>query len=409
MGAASSVADPGSGGRAAVPLPERLELPEEVVDIARRLEEAGYETWAVGGALRDQLLQAGGGDVDLATAASPEVVMTLFRHTVPVGVRHGTVGVLDRARRLHEVTTFRRDVITDGRHAVVEFGASLEDDLARRDFTINAIAYHPLRRIWADPFRGAHDLADGVIRAVGNPADRFREDYLRILRALRFAARFGFTIEPATWAAAREAAPGLAGLSAERVRDEWFKSLLTARSLGGLVRLWHDSGAAAVVLPELHPAWPGVDLPLAERDPVVLTVLGCRDGEAVLRRLKASGAEISRAEAMARLPGAPVGNEAREVRRWMAAVGVSADDLMALDRARTGVAPSWQGVVEAIRASGDATSRGQLAITGDDLREAGVAPGPAMGALLDHLLQAVLDDPALNTRERLLAQARAWR
>jgi len=127
---------------------------------------------------------------------------------------------------LHEVTTFRRDVETDGRHAVVVYeGVTLEQDLARRDFTINAIAYHPFRHEWRDPFGGATDLEHRIIRAVGDPAARFREDYLRILRALRFAARFEFTIDPATWAAARAAAPGLAQLSAERVRDEWFKGL----------------------------------------------------------------------------------------------------------------------------------------------------------------------------------------
>jgi hypothetical protein len=121
---------------------------------------------------------------------------------VAVGIKYGTVGVLDRQRTLHEVTTFRRDVATDGRHAVVQYGVSLEDDLARRDFTINAIAYHPLRREWRDPFRGKQDLDAGLVRAVGSPALRFAEDYLRILRALRFAARFDFAIDAETWTAA---------------------------------------------------------------------------------------------------------------------------------------------------------------------------------------------------------------
>jgi tRNA nucleotidyltransferase (CCA-adding enzyme) len=190
--------------------PAALPIPEDVLEIARRLDQAGHEVWCVGGAIRDALLAARTGgtglepaDVDFATSATPEQVRALFRRTVGVGIQHGTVGVLDRRRVLHEVTTFRRDVATDGRHAVVAFGVSLEDDLARRDFTINAIAYHPLRHEWRDPFAGAADLDARVIRAVGDPDQRFREDYLRILRALRFAARFEFEIDPATWAAGR--------------------------------------------------------------------------------------------------------------------------------------------------------------------------------------------------------------
>ncbi len=220
-------------------------IPEEVLEIARTLEGAGYEAWCVGGALRDALLGHPHSDFDFATSATPAQVTALFRHTAPVGEKYGTVGVLDRRRVLHEVTTFRRDVATDGRHAVVAYGVSLDEDLARRDFTINAIAYHPLRGEWRDPFDGRADLERGVIRAVGVPAERFREDYLRILRGIRFAARFRFTIEPATWAAAVEAAPGLAQLSAERVRDEWLKGIRTARSVAELVALWNHSGAAA--------------------------------------------------------------------------------------------------------------------------------------------------------------------
>ena len=144
-----------------------LRPPASVVDIAKQLEAAGHETWCVGGAVRDALLGHPHSDWDLATAARPEEVMRLFpRRTIPVGVAHGTVGVLDRSRVLHEVTTFRRDVRTDGRHAEVEFGASLDEDLARRDFTINAIAYSPTRHVMRDPFHGREDMARRVVRAV---------------------------------------------------------------------------------------------------------------------------------------------------------------------------------------------------------------------------------------------------
>src|SRR6185437_12267772 len=147
----------------------RLVPPETVVEIARVLTTAGFETWCVGGAVRDALLGEAHLDWDLATAAKPSDVRRLFRRTVPVGIEFGTVGVLDAANVMHEVTTFRRDVKTDGRHAEVEFGVSLEDDLARRDFTINAIAYDPLGGGLRDPFHGQEDLAARVVRAVGDP------------------------------------------------------------------------------------------------------------------------------------------------------------------------------------------------------------------------------------------------
>ena len=154
--------------------PPVLAVPESILQIARALEGAGFEAWCVGGSLRDRLLGFPQSDFDIATSATPEQVQRLFPKTVAVGVKYGTVGVLDRARALHEVTTFRRDVATDGRHAVVAFGASLEEDLSRRDFTINALAYHPLRHEWKDPFGGSVDIANHIVRAVGNPADRRR-------------------------------------------------------------------------------------------------------------------------------------------------------------------------------------------------------------------------------------------
>jgi len=296
-----------------MPLPTTLPIPDDVLRIARTLEDAGYEAWCVGGAIRDTLLGEPNTDFDVATAATPEVVQRLFKHTVPVGERFGTVAVRT-AQRYHEVTTFRRDVETDGRHAVVQFGASLEEDLARRDFTINAIAFHPLKHEWRDPFHGRADLERRLIRAVGDPTARFREDYLRILRGIRFVARFDFKTEPLTWTAAVEAVPGLANLSAERVREEWFKGLRTARSVRRLVDLWWAVGAAAVWIPELVQtseaagAWlqhrsasfeiGGEGATKAPRDPVLLTALLCRDPVAVLARLKASKAEIARAAAV---------------------------------------------------------------------------------------------------------------
>ncbi len=399
--------------------PPTLDIPTDVLEIARALEAAGYQAWCVGGAVRDTLLGVPNTDYDVATSATPETVKGLFKKTIAVGERFGTVGVYIR-RRTYEVTTFRRDVQTDGRHAVVAYGASLEEDLARRDYTINAIAYHPLRHEWRDPFGGETDLGCKVIRAVGDPAERFREDYLRILRGLRFAARFEFTIEAATWAAMQAQVSGLRQLSAERVHEEWFKGLITSRSIRHLLDLWVTSGAAGIWLPELLngrladrarmlPALESLVGAGAPRDPVLLTILLCLDPVAALVRLKSSRADIARAASVLSGAPEPEGTDPVAVRRWMAAVGDAVDDLMALWQFRHGAPPLWAPVVKGIRERNEPLARKQLAVTGDDLRAAGFPPGPEMGMLLDRLLGRVVDDPSLNTRETLLALARTHR
>ncbi len=385
-------------------------MPAEVAELVRRLEDAGHEAWCVGGAVRDALLGIPSADFDIATAASPEQVQRLFRRTVPVGIRFGTVGVFDAKGVLHEVTTFRADVETDGRHAVVAFGVSLDDDLARRDFTINAIAWHPLRRLWCDPFGGRADLQRRLVRAVGDPAQRFREDYLRILRAIRFTARFGFELDAATFAAARELAPGLAALSAERVFEEWRKGIASVPDLRLLAELWRRCGASAVCLPELRDAaavetltLPAID---EQRDLVVITCALAAEPADVLRRMKAPAAMIARAAAIAAAAPSPIADDARAVRHWMAAVGSAADDLRSLARIRVGHDPAWGTTMDGIRSRGEATERGALAVSGRDLMAAGMPAGPTLGAALDRLLAAVLEDPARNTRETLLALAR---
>jgi len=392
-----------------VRFPARLNIPDPILDIARTLDAAGFEAWCVGGTLRDTLLDQPHQDYDIATSATPDQVQRLFSRTVAVGIKYGTVGVLDSQRVLHEVTTFRRDVLTDGRHAVVQYGASLEEDLARRDFTINAIAYHPLRHEWQDPFQGGQDLELGLVRAVGIPAERFQEDFLRVLRGLRFAARFDFRIDPATWNAARDAAPGLAQLSAERVRDEWFKGLQTAKSVNRLVTLWVEVGAAAVWLPELQTS-PLVLGAIADptgypRDPVLLTALLCAKPSAVLTRLKASNLQIARAAALEKEPPEPAGSDLVAVRRWLSSVGPAADDLTALRRLRQGVEPPWTQTMGRIREQQDPLTRGQLAIGGTELMNLGIR-GPQVGQTLGILLERVLEEPSLNTRETLLALAR---
>jgi len=389
-----------------------LSIPDSITHIARVLEDAGYEAWCVGGSLRDSLLGYPQSDFDIATSAKPEEVQRLFPRTVAVGLKYGTVGVLDRMRVLHEVTTFRRDVLTDGRHAVVEYGVSLEEDLARRDFTVNAMAYHPLRREWRDPYGGQRDIAASLIRAVGDARERFREDYLRILRALRFSARFNFSIEPSTWEAALAETSGLAQLSAERVRDEWFKGLQTAHSIGGFASLWLRSGAARSWIPELEDG-PAAQEALpeprtADRDPILLTAFLTGRPSSVLRRLKASNAEIERARRIETGPNQPAAVDEHSIRRWLSDIGSAADDLLSLWRMRHQAEPPWQKTVEDIRRRGDPLTRSDLAVTGSDLQALG-AQGPEVGRALSLLLERVLQDPSLNTREHLLKLARELR
>jgi tRNA nucleotidyltransferase (CCA-adding enzyme) len=383
-----------------------VDVPEPVVSLVATLEMAGHEAWCVGGALRDAVLQLAHADFDVATSATPDQVRRLFRRTVPVGEAHGTIGVLDDAGTLHEVTTFRRDVRTDGRHAEVAFGVSLDDDLARRDFTINALAYHPLRQEWRDPFGGARDIGERQLRAVGDPASRFREDYLRILRGLRFAARFSFTIMPETWTALTGSVAGLAQLSSERVRDEWFKGLRTAAVVSEFVTLWLRSGAAAIILPELEPDR-GTEPVLSgmPRDPVLLTTVLTDASSSVLSRFRASNAEVARAAAISAGPPAPAGPSDRDVRRWLSAAGTAADDLAQRHLLLTGRDAPWADAVQRIRTAGDPLFRENLAVRGGDLLELGLR-GPAVGQMLDRLLSIVLDDPSLNERDTLLRLAR---
>jgi len=380
-----------------------LQIPADVLKIAKRLEDAGFETWCVGGAVRDNLLGLPNHDFDLTTAAPPPEVQKLFKRTIPVGIEHGTVAVLDANGQPHEVTTFRKDIQTDGRHAVVEFGVSIMDDLARRDFTINAIAYHPLRHEWRDPFQGEQDLAKKLIRSVGDPNWRFQEDYLRILRALRFSARFEFRIHPRTLEAAKANIQGLAQLSAERVRDEWFKGILTAKKLSKFVALWVDSGAKRIWLPELGAGSgePGA-VDKLPRDPVLITAYLAKDPASLLIRLKCSSKDIERGRAIGKWRDHyPDVKDPVAIRRWLSAVGEYADDLLTLPRPS---GSQLQDSVAKIRAKNPPLGLKDLAVRGDDLIAAGVRAGPDVGETLARLLEEVLEDPARNTKDYLLSR-----
>ena len=422
-----------------------LAPPPEVLEIADVLERAGFETWCVGGALRDALLGQAHQDWDLATAAVPQQVRQLFKRTVPIGIEHGTVGVIDRNGLMHEVTTFRRDVKTDGRHAEVEFGVSLDDDLARRDFTINAIAWSPSRQLLHDPFGGQNDLAAKLVRAVGDPVARMREDRLRALRAIRFASRFGFRIEPATWNAVVASAPELKRLSAERVRQELEKTMDQVARPSEALALWQQArmfdqllvalvGVSDVALRSIDclavPGPPGRPQRRSNRLAALYLELGGARAGAAMKALRASNSDVKwvadLAERWARLGSdmrtalmAPEPVSDAVVRRWVAALGRTrvsaflrlAAARWAAERLLNRPAPSVRAVRQLYRAAlhsawNDPVELADLAVDGDDLRGAGIPAGPQMGLALDALLAWVLDDPARNTRDALVAHAK---
>jgi tRNA nucleotidyltransferase (CCA-adding enzyme) len=412
-----------------------LRPPPEVLEISETLERQGFEAWCVGGAVRDALLGLPNSDWDIATTATPAEVRRVFRRTVPVGEAHGTIGVLDRANRMHEVTTFRRDVNTDGRHAEVAFGVSLDEDLARRDFTINAIAFQPRLGLIHDPFGGQIDLERRVIRAVGDADARMREDRLRALRGLRFAARFEFEIEAGTWRAIVDSAPYLGRLSAERVSQEIEKTMEQVRRPARALRLWKESGALATLVPAL-----------AAIDAVTLAALDCLPvphgkradqrkwnrisalfwgmrGQAAYQAAMALRFSTSRAKWIAHLAeswhevgGSRLPASDRDLRRWISIVG------------RTQFGDFWRIAAARLAAMGEDRSRaraiyraglrvafsnapleiGDLALDGNDLIQLGVPKGPRIREILAKMLDAVLENPSLNTTEDLRALIAAW-
>jgi tRNA nucleotidyltransferase (CCA-adding enzyme) len=422
----------------------RFAPPEAVVEITRTLEGAGFEAWCVGGAVRDAMLGIPSQDWDLATSATPQQVRKLFRRTVPVGIEFGTIGVLDAGGVMHEVTTFRHDVETDGRHAVVTFGASLDEDLARRDFTINAIAYSPTRDEVRDPFGGADDLRAKTLRAVGVAKDRMREDRLRALRAIRFAARFGFEIERATWEAIVASAPHLTRLSPERVRQEIEKTMEQVALPSTAFARWKESGAFATLIPSLGGITP-VELraldhlrrPILPRRPqrrstrLAALFAATRPGTvlATLKALRFSNTDISWLGGLVQ-QWHTMGREMRDalmradppsdatLRAWAGAAGRTrlapllriGDAFWWAERDRGLAAPSRARVESTYRravriAYRDPVELSDLAVNGDDLLALGIQ-GKRLGTTLRELLQLVLEDPSRNTPDVLLARAR---
>ena len=385
-----------------------------------RLHAAGHAAYAVGGCVRDSLLGQTPHDWDLCTSATPEQVLELFgeAHCIPTGLQHGTVTV-KHGGELYEITTFRTEgAYSDGRHPDhVVFVPDVKEDLARRDFTINAMAYNAEEGL-IDPFGGQNDLAAGIVRAVGEPQRRFEEDALRILRLYRFAARFGFAIDPATGQAARALCRHLDCVSEERIAEE-LSRLLAAPAPGAYL----EAEVLAVIFPELDAA----ELPESRRIldalepgmehvPVRLAALLCPLGEAgaraALKRLKCSNtltgtvATLVR-EAAAGMPGAALTLTAR---RFLSRYDLATiTDLTALCSARH---PEQAEAFAALQQEAarlvetNACCRiNQLAVNGRDLMDAGIRPGPGLHRVLDALLEQVLTGQLPNEKAALLAAA----
>jgi tRNA nucleotidyltransferase (CCA-adding enzyme) len=453
----------------AAPAPMHAQVPEEVLAICRRLRGKGHEAHLVGGGVRDMLLGRKPADFDVATDARPEEVRELFGATfaIPTGIKHGTVTVLTGAAAVEhrhvEVTTFRGEgVYLDGRRpSSVTYVKSLRDDLARRDFTMNAVAYDPIDDRLTDLFDGQGDLARRLIRAVGDPLERFNEDGLRPMRAVRQAAQLGFSIEPATHAAIPRSLEVVRKVSAERIRDELLKLLASPQPSRGL-ELMRETGLLAEVIPELLEGVGCTQNRFHKHDVYghTLAVVDATEGDAIVR-LGALLHDVGKPRARQPREGAPgeysffkheyVGrdmadaicrrlklpNADRErvvgmvahhmffyksewtdgaVRRFVRDVGggEALDALFALrkgDVAGRGFGEDPEGEIGELqqRISTVAASDAALRVTdlktngADVMRILGLPPGREIGQVLERLLELVIDDASLNERERLEA------
>ena len=394
-----------------------IRMDEGAAELLDTLHRAGYAAYVVGGCVRDSLLGLTPHDWDLCTSALPQQGMELFgaEKCIPTGLQHGTVTV-KQGGGLYEITTFRTEgAYTDGRHPdEVHFVPDVREDLARRDFTINAMAYNAKEGL-VDPFGGQADLQSGILRAVGVPHQRFTEDALRILRLYRFAARFGFSIDPPTAQAAQELCAHLDCVSVERIEEELAK-LLSAPAPAAYL----DEKILGVVLPELSPealaaAKPVVDAcPAGEQAlPVRLAALLLSLGESgtrrTLRRLRCSNACIEETAVLVReaVPGVPVSLNIyarRLLGRYnlctvqrLAALGT------ALQPERSADFAALSELAEQLDADGVCCRVSQLAVNGRDLMAAGVPAGPGIRKILEALLDGVIREEYPNERQALLA------
>jgi tRNA nucleotidyltransferase (CCA-adding enzyme) len=442
-------------------------VPRDVLDLCERLRSRGKRAWIVGGCVRDTLLGRAAADWDVATDALPRDLLSIFPRAIPTGIEHGTVTVV-RDGRHYEVTTLRGEgTYSDGRRPDwVEFVDDITADLARRDFTVNAIALDPLHGNLIDPFDGRGDLQRRVLRAVGDPRQRFAEDGLRVLRAARFVATLELTLDPATEQAIAPTLDTYRKVAAERVRDEWLKTM-KARQPSRAFDVMRRTGILAITCPELlegvgmeQNKWHAYDvwrhgmecmdacLP-GQTDPVLRIAamlhdvgkprsrawsdktkdwtfydhdrIGAEIALPIADRLRFSNEERERIVALVRFHLFHYDDHWTDaaVRRWIRRVGADRlGDLYRLNQADVrakgrdfepdlAALAGLEAHVARVLAEGAALSTRDLKLNGHDLmRELGVKPGRVIGTLLEALLDAVTSDPSLNERGRLIERAR---
>ncbi|WP_319414944.1 HD domain-containing protein [Marispirochaeta aestuarii] len=438
-----------------------MHVPKNVRTINTILSAAGYQCYIVGGAVRNDIAGIQPTDYDLATDATPSEIQRIFHRTVPTGIDHGTVTILLGGEQ-YEITTFRTEsTYSDSRHPDrVEFSSSIEEDLSRRDFSMNALAWNISDARLIDLYDGVEAIRAGRIVAIGRPEERFAEDPLRILRACRFSAQLGFVIEDKTRQAAAGLCGSLTGISSERVRDE-FNKLITGEYCAQGLFLLRDLGILPHILPELHRCT-GVfqkgshsfdvfehsvySCEGAEQSDLVLRLAGlfhdlgkpasvreAEDGTLSFHRHEILGAEITEnfmyrlkypkqtIREVLHLIRQHMFNYTDEwtdaaVRRFLARVGkdhieklfmLRRADAYGLDRRPLPLdyLSVLQRRIEDILAEENALSLKDLKVNGRDLMELGLPSGPLLGVILDQLLETVLDDPGMNSREKLLPLA----
>jgi tRNA nucleotidyltransferase (CCA-adding enzyme) len=443
-----------------------MNIPSHVIKVARILHEYGHQAWIVGGSIRDLIIGRPAYDYDIATDAPPERVMEIVKRAIPTGIKHGTVTVLVN-RKTVEVTTFRKDgKYSDSRHPdSVSYASTIQEDLSRRDFTINGIAYNPLSSELLDPFGGKKDIKARIIRTIGDPVQRFSEDGLRPYRACRFAAQLGFTIEKKTFEAILKCLDYASQVSMERIRDEFLKIILSEKPSIG-IELLRNSGLLRLFLPELlegygirqnkyhrydiyfhnlyscDAAEPDYRIRLAAlfhdigkyyakreveakhsgRKSVFYNheIIGAAVTRKILQRLKFSNSDIRLITHLIRNHMFHYTNQWTDgaVRRFMRKVGLenidALFDLRKADRIGNGLKRGESNSVlrlreriEKIIEEENAITVKDLAVNGYDImNELNLKPGPIVGRILNTLLEEILDDPTKNNRETLLEIAR---
>lgn len=449
-----------------------IAVPAALTAIVRVFEARGKKCFLVGGAVRDTFLGRAVREYDLATDAHPNEVMRMFPRTAPTGIDHGTVLVIDGGMEV-EVTTFRADgTYTDGRHPdEIRFAATIEEDVSRRDFTVNALAYDLATRDFIDLFGGIQDLQRRTIRTVGDPNERFAEDGLRIMRAVRFASELHFIIEDETFAAIRGALGVFEKVSSERIREELNRILASDDPFSG-IELMRKSGMLSIVLPELEEGYgvaqnrfhaydvyyhnlnscrsvpmgknpeetrlirlaallhdiakPRTQKKIDKQEELVYynhEIVGASMARRIMKRLKYSRAETDFVEHLIRNHMFYYQDEWTDaaVRRFMNKVGLehirSLLTLREADRLGNGkrkrgesaAIPKLLKRIDKIIEEANAITVKDLVVNGNDIMTIfALPPGPIIGVILDHCLELILDEPSLNDREILLKKVKEY-